>query len=177
MPTGDITRLQSVTSSNGNTETLDYDTEGRLKLTNIVFTNRSDFPALTEYTYDSLNRLTDTRYPIQYGVTGSPRKMVHNDYDVASRASSLKVDGADYASQIVYNAANQPTSLKVGNGSNQTTDTNEYDPVTSLLTRQRVQIGTSTLLDLNYGYLRQGTTSGRTGHLTSIVNNLNANRS
>ncbi len=84
MPTGDITRLQSVAVANVSTETFDYDTEGRLKETNLVFTTRPLFPALTEFTYDSLGRLTNTRYPAQYGVTGTPRKMVQHDYDVAS---------------------------------------------------------------------------------------------
>ncbi len=177
MPTGDIARLQSVTAANVSTETFDYDTEGRLKETNLVFTNRPLYPALTEFTYDSLSRLTNTRYPVQYGVIGTPRKLVQHDYDVASRASGLKVDGADYASQIVYNAASLPTSVTLGSGTNQTTDTYDYDPVTLLLNRQRTDRGTTHLLDLSYGYLRQGTTTGRTGQLTTIVNNLNANRS
>jgi RHS repeat-associated protein len=175
-PSGDITRLQSLAAANVSTETFDYDSEGRLKETNLVFTSRPQYPALIEFIYDSLSRLTNTRYPAQYGVTGTPRKFVQHDYDVASRPAGLKVDGADYASQIVYNAASQPTSVKVGSGINQTTETFDYDPVTLLLSRQRVQLGTSTLLDLNYGYLRQGTTSGRTGQLTSIVNNLNGNK-
>lgn len=177
MPTGDITRLQSVAAANVSTETFDYDTEGRLKETNLVFTDRPLFPALTEFTYDSLGRLTNTRYPAQYGVTGTPRKMVQHDYDVASRPTGLKVDGSDYASQIVYNAASLPTSVTLGSGTNQTTDTYDYDPVTLLLNRQRVDRATTHLLDLTYGYLRQGTTTGRTGQLTTIVNNLNANRS
>ncbi len=88
----------------------------------------------------------------------------------------MKVDGANYASQIVYNAASQPTSVNLGSGTNQTTDTYDYDPVTLLLNRQRVDRGATHLLDLNYGYLRQGTSSGRTGQLTTIVNNLNANK-
>jgi len=177
MPTGDITRIQSVTATNVSIETFDYDVEGRIKESNLVFANRTTYPAFTEFTYDSLGRLTNTRYPAQYGVTGSPRKSVQHDYDVATRASGLKVDGADYASQIVYNAASQVTSLKVGSGVNQTTETYDYDPVTLLLSRQRVQLGATTLLDLNYGYLRQGTTSGQTGQLTTVTNNLNANKS
>jgi RHS repeat-associated protein len=176
MPSGDITRMQSVSANNVSTETFDYDSEGRLAETNLVFASRPSYPALTEFIYDSLSRLTNTRYPAQYSVTGTPRKLVQHDYDVASRVSGLKVDGADYASQIVYNAASQTTSVKVGTGTNQTTEIYDYDPVTLLLNRQRVQLGTATLLDLNYGYLRPGTSAGRTGQLTTVVNNLNANK-
>jgi YD repeat-containing protein len=59
MPTGDITRIHSVAAANVSTETFDYDSEGRLKETNLVFTSRTSYPALTEFIYDSLSRLTE----------------------------------------------------------------------------------------------------------------------
>src|SRR6185369_2944701 len=94
-----------------------------------------------------------------------------------SRLSKLQVAGADYAKDIVYNAASQTTSLKVGvDGSNQITESYNYDDTTGLLSNQKVQRGTTTLLDLSYDYLRTGTTSGRTGQLIKILNNLNHGR-
>ena len=72
------------------------------------------YQQVIDYFYDSLDRLTGIRHPPQYGMAGVPRKFVSYEYDVASRLKGLKVDGADHASQLVYNAASQPTSLKVG---------------------------------------------------------------
>lgn len=54
MPSGDITRMQSVAAANVSTETYDYDSEGRLKETNLVFANRPSVPALTEFTEEQL---------------------------------------------------------------------------------------------------------------------------
>ena len=177
MPSGDITRVQSITAASVSTESFGYDSEARLNAKTVVFNTRDSYPALTEYTYDSLDRVTDIRYPVQYGTINNARKMVHHEYDVASRLSGLKVDGAYFASQIAYNAASQKTSVLVGTGTNQVTESYDYDPLTSLLTRQKVQRTGSTLMDLTYDYLRQGTSSGRTGQLTRLVNNLNDNRS
>lgn len=177
MTSGDLTRVLSVTANNVSTETFGYDTEGRVSSRTLVFAGRPSYPALTEYSYDSLDRLTDVSYPAQYGTGNNPRKIVHRDYDVASRSSGLKVNGVDYASQILYNAASQATSITVGTGANQVTETNDYDPITDLLSRQRVQRPGATMLDLSYEYLRAGTSSGRTGQLTRITNNRNDNRS
>ncbi|MEK6325298.1 MAG: fibronectin type III domain-containing protein [Acidobacteriota bacterium] len=117
------------------------------------------------------------QYPAQYGVNWNPRKVVHQDFDVSSRLTGLKVDLADYAKDIVYNAASQTTSLKVGaNGANQITESYTYADTTGLLSNQKVQRGTTSLMDLSYDYLRTGTTSGRTGQLTKILNNLNHSR-
>jgi YD repeat-containing protein len=132
---------------------------------------------VTNYINDTLNRVTDVQYPAQYGLAGNPRKVVHHDYDVSSRLTGLKVDTADYAKDIVYNAASQTTSLKVGaNGANQINESYQYDDLTGLLANQKVQRGATSLLDLSYDYLRAGGGSGRTGQLTKILNNLNLNR-
>jgi YD repeat-containing protein len=100
----------------------------------------------------------------------------------SSRLTSLTVDGAVHASNIVYNAASQTTSLSVGaSGANQITENYGYDAQTGLLASQTVVRGTSpsatTLLDLSHDYLRAGTSSGRTGQLTKILNNKNPNHS
>jgi RHS repeat-associated protein len=67
--------------------------------------------------------------------------------------TDLKVNGADYASQITYNPAGQATSITVGPpGAQQTTETYNYD--TGLLTWQNVRRGSSItpLLTLCYDY-------------------------
>jgi RHS repeat-associated protein len=171
--TGDVTRLESVTANGVSSETYGYDGEGRINSKSLTLTSRPNYPLTTGYIYDSLDRLTDVRYPNQYGMVAAPRKLVHHDYDVASRLSALKVDGVDYASNILYNASSQTTSLKVGaSGANQLTESYDYDPQTGLLSNQKVQRAGNSLLDLTYNYLRAGTTSGRTGQLTGITNNL-----
>lgn len=180
MTTGDKTRLDTVTTQGVSTENFDYDTAGRVSTQTLTITNRASYPMATDYIYDSLSRVKDMRYPAQYGVLNNPRKLVHHDYDVASRLSALKVDGASYATGITYNAASQATSLKVGAANaNQLTESYEYDDKTGLLTGQSVVRGATTatpttLLDLSYSYLRAGTTAGRTGQLTKITNNLDA---
>lgn len=182
MTTGDITRVQNIVTAGVSTEEFKYlDAEGRLTDRALTFEGRSNSPLEIKYIYDSLNRLVDVYYPKKYGVAGESRKVVHQDYDGASRLSGLKVDGADYASGITYNAASQTTSLKLGaSGPNQITESYEYDPWTNLLTNQKVTRGTNpstTLLDLSYDYLRPGTNSGRTGQLTQIINNQDSRKS
>jgi RHS repeat-associated protein len=178
MTTGDLTRLDTLTTQGVSTENFDYDTAGRLSTHTLTLTSRASYPLATDYIYDSLNRVKDMRYPAQYGVLNNPRKLVHHDYDVASRLLAVKVDGASYATGITYNAASQATSVKVGAANaNQLTENYEYDDKTGLLTNQSVVRGATTttptnLLDLSYSYLRAGTTAGRTGQLTKITNNL-----
>lgn len=174
---GDITRLSSVMTDNVNTDSFGYDSEGRLATRTLTFANRTSYSLVTDYTYDTLDRLKDVQYPAEYGTGTAPRKVVTHTYDIASRLSSLKVGSTDYASQIVYNAASQVTALQVGaSGTNQINESYAYDPQTGLLTNQKVWRGTgqptNPLLDLSYDYLRPNTTTGRTGQLTKITNNL-----
>ncbi|MEK6325299.1 MAG: FG-GAP-like repeat-containing protein [Acidobacteriota bacterium] len=174
---GDKTRLLKVTTTGVSTDEYGYDSEGRVSSRTLTMTSRPLYPMVTEYIYDTLNRVADVRYPAQYGMDGNPRKVAHQDYDVSSRLTGLKVDTADYAKDIVYNAASQTTSLKVGaNGANQITESYTYAETTGLLSNQKVQRSGTSLMDLSYDYLRTGTTSGRTGQLTKILNNLNHNR-
>lgn len=179
--TGDVTRLHSVTSGAGS-ETYAYgDTEKRLTSVATVVNGRSPF--YLDYEYDALDRVTKVTYPNEYGMTGAPRKDVQPSYDAASRLSGLQVGSVSYASGITYNAASQPTTLQVGPANSyQTTENYIYDPKTGLLQHQDVVHATQgTILSLDYSYLRSGTTTGRTGQLTSITNNVdtsnNKNRS
>jgi RHS repeat-associated protein len=175
----DRTRVRQIATSGVSTEALDYDSEGRIHQRTLTLDSRSSYPFATNYVYDSLDRLTDVTYPAQYGVSGNPRKVVHHDFDAASRLSGLKVNNVSHASEIGYNASSQTTSLKVGAaGANQMTETYAYDPLTGLLAGQKVFRGTDAvenrLLDLSYDYLREGTTAGRTGHLTKVTDNRDA---
>jgi hypothetical protein len=145
----------------------------------LTLTSRSSYPFVTDYIYDELDRVKDVRYPAEYGNGTQPRKVVHQDYDIASRLTGLTVDGASHASQIVYNAASQTTQLQVGaSGANQISENYGYDSQTGLLASQTVVRGTSpsatTLLDLAYDYA--GANGKRTGQLTKILNNKNHNR-
>ena len=65
--------------------------------------------------------------------------------------------------------------MKVGAGNNQLTEEYSYDPLTGLMTNQKVKTaGGSPLLELSYGYQRRdgngNLIAGKTGHLTEIVN-------
>ncbi|HKY42964.1 MAG TPA: RHS repeat-associated core domain-containing protein [Pyrinomonadaceae bacterium] len=171
----DITQLVSTTTSGISTETLTYDSEGRVSSKTLALSSRPSYPFVTDYIYDALHRNTDVRYPAEYGNGSQLRKLVHHNYDVASRLNSLTVDGASHASNITYNAASQATSLKVGvSGANQITENYGYNSVTGLLESQTVVRGASTLLNLGYNYA--GANGKHTGQLVSISNNLDHNK-
>lgn len=178
MTTGDVTRPRRVTTDGVCTEEYDYDAEGRLIKKTLTMIGRPDYPYTIDYAYDSLNRLVDITYPAEYGIAGTPRKLMHHDFSLANKLGSLKVDGLDYVSQIEYNVANQMTSLKVGKpGKDQITEKYMFDPVTGLLGRQQVLSEKSgSLLDLSYDYLRSQLLGrggpGRTGQITEVINNL-----
>ena len=107
-------------------------------------------------------------------MAGSPRKLVRNSYDIASRLTSLKVDNQERAGSVVYNSADQITSMKVGPaGVNQVTESYSYNNQTGLITGQKVEQGSARLLDLSYTYGRlnsKGLLNGKTGHVTKTTN-------
>jgi hypothetical protein len=112
-------------------EEYDYDTEGRVSDYTQTIAYRENYPFKTSYLYDTLDRVTDIRYPAQYGLAGSPRRLIQNSYDTASRLTSLKVNGAEQAGDIIYNAADETTSIKIGGaGANQVTENYTFDPQT-----------------------------------------------
>ena len=101
-------------------------------------------------------------------------------YDTASGLTSLTVGGQQQAGNIVYNASDQTTSIKIGaSGTKQVTENYSFDQQTGLLTNQKAIRGVSTLFDLSYEYNRgnsAGSLNGKTGHQTKIINNLNNNK-
>lgn len=175
--TGNLGRLARVSADGVSTEDFVYDVEGRAIRKTLTLTSRPSHPMVLEYTYDTLGKLTDVRYPSQYGA-GSATKYVHYDYDAASRLSALKVNGVDYGSQLTYNASSQITSLLVGSaGANQIQETYGYSDQTGLLSSQRIVRNGAALLDLSYDYWAAGARSGRTGQIKKIINNLAAGKS
>lgn len=181
MTAGDKSRLSQIRTDGLLTEDFSYDPEGRVNNYTQTVDYRQNRPMTVTYLYDSLDRIDEVQYPAQYGLAGDPRKIIKHSYDVASRLSSLKVDGTEVAGNIVYNAADQTTSIKIGAaGANQVTENYTFDLQTGLLTNQKVQKSGQTLLDLSYDYNRNnslGNLNGKTGHLTKIINNLDANKS
>ena len=171
MTSGDVTRLWRVTTSGVSNEEYGYDTRGRLSSKTLTMTSHPSHPLVIDYIYDStLNRLTDIRYPAEYGVPGAPRRSIHYEYGLENRAKDMSFGGAVLASGIVYNSAGQATSLKIGpGGPSQLLETFTYDPATGWLDHQQVQRGRASLLDLTYKY---GSPGRRTGQLTAIVSNL-----
>ena len=170
----DITQLETVTTTGVSTESYSFDSEGRVSSKTLTLTSRPSFPFVTNYTFDKLDRLTDVLYPKQYGNGTAPRKVVHNDYEIASRVSGLTYDGQSFASNIAYNAASQATSLNVGNGANQILESYSFSSQTGLLDSQTVSRGATTLLNLSYDYANAS--GKRTGQLRKILNNLNHNK-
>lgn len=97
-----------------------------------------------------------------------------------STSVALTYNGTQQAGNIVYNAADQTTQIKIGAaGTNQVTEDYTFDSQTGLLNRQTAtkNSGATTLIDLSYDYARNnavGSLNGKTGHLTEIVDNLNS---
>ncbi|HXQ72333.1 MAG TPA: RHS repeat-associated core domain-containing protein, partial [Pyrinomonadaceae bacterium] len=151
----DVTQVRQVIASGVSTEDYDYDGEGRVKEKRLTFAGRTQ-PMTITYGYDALGRLIQTTYPQQYrdNITNPLRKALVPSYDSVSRIAGLKVNNVDYASQLTYNANSQITSLLVGTGPNQVTETYTYEERTNLLSSQSVKRGTTTLMSYSYGYQR-----------------------
>ena len=112
MTTGDKTRISRISTISLLTEDFSYNVEGRVSEYNQIIDGRTSYPMTTSYLYDTLVRVTEVRYPAQYGIAGSPRKLITNTYDTASRLTSLKIDSQEVAGNIVYR-----TCLQLGDSS------------------------------------------------------------
>lgn len=149
----DVTQVQQVVAAGVGTDDYTYDSEGRVENKRYTFAGRPQAMTLT-YAYDTLGRITGITYPEQFhdNVSEPTRKAVVQSYDVAGRISSLTVNSVTYASQAVYNAASQVTSLKIGTGGNQLTETYTYEPDSGFLSTQTVTRPGTTLMSLKYDY-------------------------
>ena len=180
MTTGDKERLSRISASGVYNEDFNYDVDGRLTYHVTKLNSRPSNLMVSQYVYDTANRLTSVVYPKQYGMAGDPRKTVNIAYDQTSRLKDLKVGTASQMDQISYNDFGQATSIRIGGATaNPLTETYEFDSNNGLMTRQKVKRGTTSLMDLSYNYNRiyssKGTLSGKTGNLTHMVNNLDRN--
>lgn len=182
MTTGDKTRIKKVRTAGFLTEDYQYDGESRVNEYKQTVDYREDYPMTTSYVYDTLDRVKEVTYPAQYGPLGGSRKIVKHTYDTASRLETLTYGTAlsqtQHAGNIQYNAADQTTSIKIGEaGTNQVTEEYTFDPQTGLLINQTAtKNGSTTLLNLSYEYNRLGSTgnlNGKTGHLTKIIDHSN----
>lgn len=173
----DVTQLASITTADVGAESYTFDSEGRVSSTTLTLTSRPSYPFVSNYVYDELNRIQDNHYPAQYG-NGNQVKIVHYDYDTASRVSGLTYDSQSFASSIVYNQASQTTSIRVGaSGSNQIIESYDFTSTTGLLQNQKIarhSAPTTYLLNLDYDYA--GPNGKRTGQLKKILNNLDHNK-
>ncbi len=114
MTTGDKSRIKKVETPGLMKEEYVYDGESRVKDYTQTIAYRESYPMKTSYLYDTLDRVTEARYPAQYGMAGDPRRIVEHTYDTASRLTALKVNGTEQAGNITYNASDQTTSIKIG---------------------------------------------------------------
>src|SRR5262245_1669008 len=176
MTTGDKMRVRTVGLDAGmGNQTIDYDVEGRVSQVYQTFGGRASYPLVTNYLWDTLGRIKEVRYPQQYGA-GEARKLVTHNYDIASRLTELKYGGVTMASNPVYNASDQITSLAVGN---QITENYNFDPKTGLLLSQQVNKGPEQLLNLQYNYTLNNdpnNNGAKTGQLTSVTDLKNTAR-
>ena len=91
---------------------------------------------------------------------------------MAGRMNSLKVDGVAYASDFVFNADDQMTSVKIEpSNSNQINELYDYSAQTGLLQNQKVLRAGVALLDLSYEYESCSCSTGGTGKIKRIINN------
>lgn len=182
--TGDQTRIETVRTAGVLTETYGYDAESRVSEYVQLLDNRPNQEIRFSYLYDTLDRVKEITYPAQFNLAGSPRKIVEQTYDTASRLTSLRYGTAaskiQQAGEIVYDAAGETTSIKIGpSGTNQVNEQYTFDPQTGLLTNQKAFQNGAALMDLSYEYRRRSGGSyvaGRTGQLTEMADNLDANK-
>lgn len=181
MTAGDKTRIKKIRTSGTLTEDYSYDAQARVSEYKQTVDYRESFPMTVNYLYDTLDRVKELTYPAQYQMSGNPRRIVAHTYDTASRLSTLTYNGTQHAGDIVYNASDQTTEIKIGAaGTNQVTEQYAFDPQTGLLTNQKAIRNSTELLNLSYEYNRGGSVgslSGKTGHLTKIIDNLNTDKS
>jgi RHS repeat-associated protein len=149
----DLTQVQQIVATDVNTESFDYDDQGRVENKRFTFAGKSQ-PMTTTYAYDTLGRLHHVTYPEQYhdNAENPARKIVTPSYDIASRLVGLKVNNIDYGSQINYNSSSQITSIEIGIGANKISESYSYEPPTGLVSTQTVKRGATTLMNLLYEY-------------------------
>ncbi len=179
--TGDKTRISSVEMGTPNSaitefgeQSFTYDSEGRLSGTTQSYGNNRN--ATTSYLFDTLDRISQVNYPAQVGQVGSPVRQMVPTYDISSRLNSLTYNGTVMATNPVYNASSQTTSLTIGSAIQ---EQYVFDQQSGLLTQQKVMQGATSLVDLEYNYTTNNAASNvgvKAGQLTFVKDNKNTNR-
>ncbi len=178
MTAGDKMRVEQIDTEFMVNQAYTYDVEGRVSEFTQKIKYRESYPMTMSYLYDTLDRVKEVKYPAQYGLSGSPRKIVAHTFDTASRLTAMTYNGSQQAGNVVYNASDQTTQMKIGAaGTNQVTEDYTFDPQTGLLTNQKATKNSTEFINLSYDYARNnavGSLTGKTGHLTKITDNLNS---
>jgi len=183
---GDLRRVQNIsvgsfaTNDFVSSEDFAYDAVGRLS--SRAVTPAGQLPLTIAYGYDSLNRVTSTTYPTEYGMPGEAARTIHPDFDVAGRLAGVDVDGNAYAADLKYNAASQLTAMSLVQQP-RLGEQYEYELATGLMTRQAVGLWdpiepgilVAARLRLEYGYTLPSQSVGKTGQVATITNWLNQN--
>ena len=91
----------------------------------------------TSATYDALNRVTTTRYPLD---AAGQRKVLRPRYNRGGALARVELDGAPYVDRIDYNARGQRLLVVYGNG---LMTRHAYDPRSGRLARLRSESFTS----------------------------------
>ena len=176
MTTGDKTRVENVYVSNGmGNEQISYDSEGRLAQVSQTFTGRESYPILTNYIWDSLDRLKETTYPQQYGA-GEIRKKVEPAYDIASRPREPEVRRRDLCFEPGLQRG-WPDDFIGRRRADQ--GALWLRPENGLMTEQQVKRGADILVDLKYNYTLNNdpnNNGAKTGQLTSLTDLKNTAR-
>jgi RHS repeat-associated protein len=187
MPTGDVTRISSVTTDGVGVQTYEYP-ESPVRLASIT-TKLAEWPGhplSVDAYYDSLGRLTTLFFPEQYGVRND-RRSLYQSYDSVGRPQTTSMatfpqrDMFDVASVLSYGPSGQVESSRAGPaGPTPLVETFAFDPVTGLPSGQRVTRGAERLLDLSYDFSQvvadPHVEPGRTGQLTAMADNLHPAR-
>jgi RHS repeat-associated protein len=160
-----------------------YDAGGAAAFALGRLTSMTDGVGSETYIYDPLGRVTQlskvisgVTYPIRYGynlasellsITYPSGRVVAQSYDPIGRLGQITSQGTNYLSNVVYNAAHEPTSVNYGNGVQATVG---YNPRLQLQSLAYAQ-GAQQLLNLTYGY---GT--GNNGQIQSITDGVDSGR-
>ena len=138
-------RLELIEDGTGATEYY-YGRMGEVTKTRrtLIVPNQAIATYVTQWSYDSQNRLLEMIYPDEEKVSYS-----YDNGGQLVKVSGYKSYGYDYVSQIGYDKFGQRTYLKYGNG---TETTYTYDRLRRRLENLKVSAGGSAIMDNTYTY-------------------------
>ena len=148
-----VGRLELVEDGTGATEYY-YGRMGEVTKTRrtLIVPNQAIATYVTQWSYDSQNRLLEMIYPDEEKVTYS-----YDNGGQLVKVSGYKSYGYDYVSEIGYDKFGQRTYLKYGNG---TETTYTYDRLRTRLENLNVSEGGNSIMDNTYTYDAVGNVLG-----------------